>query len=140
MRSIWLFLALAGTAPRLLAQSASTDSATIVNLELELTRLLKAGKFEQYAAHLTPDYTLTTPNGRLLHRAEALAGWRARGPGTHMVPSAMWVRVYGDAAVLTAEVGSGRAGGARSRITKLFVRQGQQWQLAALHSSRIAAN
>lgn len=140
MRSLWLLLALAGTAPRLLAQAASTDSATIVALELELTRLLEAGKFEQYAAHLTTDYTLTTMDGRLLHRAEALADWRARGPGTRMVPSAMWVRVYGDAAVLTAEVGVGRGGGTRSRITKLFVRQGQQWRLAALHTSRIGAS
>jgi uncharacterized protein DUF4440 len=139
MRSIWLLLALAGTAPRLLAQAASADSATIVDLELKLTHLLEAGKFEQYADHLTSDYALTTMDGRLLHRAEALADWRARGPGTHMVPSAMWVRVYGDAAVLTAEVGSGRGGG-RSRITKLFVRQGQQWRLAALHSSRIGAS
>jgi len=46
--------------------------------------------------------------------------------------------MYGDAAVLTAEVVSEDGGKrSRSRITKLFVRQGHHWRLAALHSSPI---
>lgn len=138
MRGLALLVALSVMAPRLFAQTASADSAAVVQLELELTRLLEAGQFKQYAEHLTEDYALTTPDGQLLSRAEALAQWRARGPGTKMIPREMWVRVYGDAAVLTAEVVSGGAQGKRSRITKLFVRLGKQWRLAALHSSGIA--
>ena len=42
--------------------------------------------------------------------------------------------------VLTAEVVSGGPEGTRSRITKLFVRQGQHWRLAALHSSGIGGS
>ena len=135
MRGFIVFAAVSMMAPPLGAQTISTDSAAIVRLELELTRLLQAGKFEQYAQHLTKDYALTIPDGRLLSRAEALAEWRARGPGTRMTPRGMWVRVYGDAAVLTAEVVTD---GERDRITKVFVRQGKEWRLAALHSSRIA--
>lgn len=66
--------------------------------------------------------------------------WRARGPGMHMTPTRIWVRIYGDAGVLTAEVVAGDSGKRnRSRITKLFVRQGQHWRLAAWHSSPIGA-
>jgi ketosteroid isomerase-like protein len=139
MRAIPLLVALVIVTPRLLAQRNSADSAAIVRLELELTRLLEAGQVEEYAEHLTPDYALTTPDGQLLSRSEALAQWRARGTGVSMIPHEMWVRLYGDAAVLTAQVESGSSH-RRSRITKLFVRQGQRWRLAALHSSRIGAS
>jgi ketosteroid isomerase-like protein len=140
LRAFALVLVLAAIAPRVLAQTASADSAAIVRLELELTDLLATGQFDRYAEHLTADYALTTPDGRLLTRPEALAQWRARGSGSRMAPRGMWVRMYGDAAILTAEVGSGSEGGQRSRITKLFVRQGQQWRLAALHGSRVGAS
>jgi hypothetical protein len=91
----------------------SADSAAIVRLELELTHLLETGQFDRYAEHLTDDYALTAGDGQLLSRAEALAQWRARGPGTRMTPRGMWVRLYGDAAVLTAEVVSGGPDGTR---------------------------
>ena len=135
MRVLGLVAAVIVLAPRLLAQTTPADSSAIVRLELELTNLLETGQIDRYAEHLTGDYALTTADGRLLTRPQALAQWRARGPGTHMIPRGMWVRIYGDAAVLTAEVVTGGAGGKRARITKLFVRQGQEWRLAALHSS-----
>lgn len=139
MRALRVFAAFAILASPVLAQTTSADSAAIVQLELELTRLLETGQLDRYAEHLTDDYALTRPDGRLLSRAEALAQWRARGPGARMTPRDMWVRVHGDAAVLTAEVVAGDAEGRRSRITKLFVRQGRQWRLAALHSSGVEA-
>jgi ketosteroid isomerase-like protein len=137
MQALAFLVAVSYMAPRLIAQTPSADSVAIVRLELELTRLLETGQFDRYADHLTQDYALTTPDGRLLSRAEAVAQWRGRGAGTQMTPRDMWVRVYGDAAVLTAEVVSGGTAGKRSRITKLFVRQSRQWRLAALHSSSI---
>lgn len=139
MRALGVVTALTVMASPVFAQARpSADSAAIVRLELELTHLLETGQFDRYAEHLTDDYALTAGDGQLLSRSEALAQWRARGPGTRMSPRGMWVRLYGDAAVLTAEVGV--AGGPdcpRNRITKLFVRQGQHWRLAALHSSCI---
>jgi len=138
MRALGVVTALTVMASPVFAQAPpSADSAAIVRLELELTHLLETGQFDRYAEHLTDDYALTAGDGQLLSRAEALAQWRARGPGTRMTPRGMWVRLYGDAAVLTAEVVSGGPDGTRSRISKLFVRQGQHWRLAALHSSGI---
>ena len=140
MRSvIAALLVLTVAAPlRSQAPSRSADSAAIVALELELSRLLEAGAWNAYAAHLTADYARTTLQGTLERREEALAAWRVQGAGVHLVPTDMWVRVYGDAAILTAIVSSGSAQRPRrGRITKTFIRQNGQWLLAALHSSLI---
>lgn len=140
MRSVIATLLVAAVAAPLRAQapSRSADSAAIVALELELSRLLEAGAWNAYAAHLTADYARTTLQGTLEHRDEALAVWRARGAGAHLVPTDIWVRVYGDAAILTAVVSSGSAEHPRrGRITKTFIRQNGHWLLAALHSSLI---
>jgi hypothetical protein len=86
------------------AQTASADSAAIVALELEMSRLLAAGRVDEYATHLTSDYARTTRQGILERRDAAPASWRARGPGGLMRPAELWVRVYGDAAVLTGSL------------------------------------
>ena len=52
-----------------------------------------------------------------------------------MKPRELWVRVYGDAAVLTGTVGGADTSGPAIRITKTFVRQQGHWLLAALHGS-----
>jgi hypothetical protein len=46
------------------AQSTSADSAAVVALELELTRLLAAGRIDEYATHLTANYARTTRPGQ----------------------------------------------------------------------------
>ena len=139
MRYGVLVLASLALAPQLHGQSTSADSAAIVALELELSRLLAAGQVDEYATHLASDYALTTQEGKLEERDVALASWRARGAGAVMRPTDLWVRVYGDAAVLTGVVGGAHPSGPRTRITKTFVRQQGQWRLAALHSSGISA-
>ena len=68
----------------------------------------------------------------------ALKSWRTRGAGGLMRPIDLWVRVYGDAAVLTGVVAGADTSTPRTRITKTFVRQQGQWLLAALHSSGIS--
>jgi hypothetical protein len=111
-----------------------TDAKAIVSLELELCDLLARGSFDEYAGHLTSDYALTTGQGEVLSRQEALAWWRARGPGDKMTPSEMRVSVYGNTAILRARV-AGPDG--VDRITKTFVRIKGKWLLAALHVSPI---
>ncbi len=118
-------------------QVTSADSAAIVALELEMSRLLAAGKIDEYATHLAPDYARTTRQGRLERRDEALASWRARGPTGPAQPIDLWVRVYGDAAVLTGAVAGADSTAPAIRITKTFVRRRGQWLLAALHGSGI---
>ena len=138
MRYCLLVFASLALAPRVHGQNTSADSAAIVALELEMSRLLAAGQVDQYATHLAPDYARTTQQGKLENRDAALASWRARGAGSVMKPTDLWVRVYGDAAVLTGVVGGADPNSPRSRITKTFVRQRGHWLLAALHGSAIA--
>jgi hypothetical protein len=118
-------------------KGAPGDAKAIIALELELTDLLARGAFDEYASHLAPGYVLTTEQGQVLTRSEALAGWRARGPGDRMTPSEMHVRVYGDTAILSARV-VGTDSSTPDRITKTFVRINGKWMLAALHVSQIA--
>jgi len=118
-------------------QTASADSAAIVALELEMSRLLAEGRVDEYATHLTSDYARTTREGKLERRDAALASWRGRGPGGPIQPAELWVRVYGDAAVLTGVVAGADTSAPRGRITKTFVRQHGQWRLAALAGSGI---
>jgi hypothetical protein len=138
MRSGFLVTVAFACAQPLCAQNASADSAAIVALELEMTRLLAAGRVNEYAQHLTADYARTTRQGALEQREAALESWRARGASGLMRPSELWVRVYGDAAVLTGIVARVDMSAPRTRITKTFVRREGRWLLAALHSSAIA--
>jgi hypothetical protein len=137
MRSGVVLLAGLAFASPLSGQAASADSAAIVALELEMSRLLAEGRFDEYATHLTADYARTTARGVLEGREAALASWRGRGPAGSMRPVDLWVRVYGDAAVLTGVVGGADSTAPRTRITKTFVRQQGRWRLAALHGSAI---
>ena len=137
MRFVALILSGLALARPLLGQSASADSAAIVALELEMSRLLMAGRIDEYATHLTADYARTTRQGKLERRDAALASWRSRGAAGPMHPTDLWVRVYGDAAVLTGTVPGGDSSRPGIRITKTFVRQQGRWLLAALHGSDI---
>ena len=137
MRHAVFFLVGLALSQPLNGQSASADSAAIVALEVELSRLLAAGQIDQYATHLTSDYARTTPQGRLERRDAALASWRSHGSTRPMQPADLWVRVYGDAAVLTGVIDAPDVGATRLRITKTFVRQNGRWLLAALHGSVI---
>ncbi len=122
---------------QLSAQQASADSAAIVALELEMSRLLVQGRIDEYAKHLTTDYARTTRQGLVEGRDAALASWRARAPTGPTQPLDLWVRVYGDAAVLTGAIAGADTRAPRLRITKTFVRQHGRWLLAALHGSEI---
>jgi hypothetical protein len=121
----------------LAAQRASADSAAIIALELEMSRLLMAGRIDEYATHLTSDYARTTREGVVEGRDAALASWRARGPAGPTQPVDLWVRVYDDAAVLTGAIADADTGAPRIRITKTFVRQQGRWRLASLHGSEV---
>lgn len=139
MRKSVTIFALLALVPPVSAQVASADSAAIVALELEMNRLLMSGRIDEYATHLTSDYARTTRRGVLEGRDAALASWRSRGPTGPTQPVDLWVRVYGDAAVLTGAIAGADTSAPRIRITKTFVRQHGRWRLAALHGSEIPA-
>jgi hypothetical protein len=136
-KSVLIIVGLA-FAQSLFAQGTSADSAAIVALEHEMSRLLTAGHIDEYATHLASDYARTTRQGIVERRDAALASWRARGPTGPTNPIDLWVRVYGDAAVLTGAIAGADTSAPSIRITKTFVRQHGKWLLAALHGSEIA--
>ena len=82
MRHGVLVLAGLALAQPLHGQRASVDSAAIVALELEMSRLLMAGQVDEYAAHLTSDYARTTRKGTLEGRDVALGAGGRVGPVT----------------------------------------------------------
>lgn len=137
MRKSVLIIAWLTFVQPLSAQRASADSAALVALELEMSRLLMAGRIDEYATHLDLDYARTTQQGILESRDAALASWRARAPTGPTQPVDLWVRVYGDAAVLTGAIAGADTSRPQIRITKTFVRQDGRWLLAALHGSEI---
>ena len=135
-KSVLVIVGLACVQP-LSAQRASADSAAIVALELEMSRLLVQGRIDEYATHLTSDYARTTRQGVVEGRDVAVASWRARGPTGPAQPVDLWVRVYDEAAVLTGAIAGTDTSAPQIRITKTFVRQHGRWLLAALHGSEI---
>jgi hypothetical protein len=83
-----------------------------------MSRLLMARRIDEYATHLTSDYARTTREGIVEGRDAALAGWRARGPAGPTQPVDLWVRVYGNAAVLTGAIADADTSTPRIRITR----------------------
>jgi len=75
MRNGVLVIAGLVCAQPLYGQTASADSAAIVALELEMSRLLAVGQVDEYATHLTSDYARTTRQ-EALERRDARAGGR----------------------------------------------------------------
>jgi hypothetical protein len=116
----WLFALLLLGGVRAQGCHGSNDADTIMTLELKLTKLLEQGSVDEYARYLTVDYVLTTSQGEIIDRDQALTFWQQRGPGYRMTPSQMRVRIYGNTAILTARV-VGPDGETGERITKTFV-------------------
>jgi hypothetical protein len=95
MHCVALILSGLALARPLLGQSASADSAAIVALELEMSRLLMGGRIDEYATHLTADYARTTRQGKVERRDAALASWRSRGKAGLMQPTDLWSEYMG---------------------------------------------
>jgi predicted enzyme related to lactoylglutathione lyase len=122
---------------------SSADKAVVFfevdNLERVLAEVESRHLVQHEASAAPPWAVLHDPEGHNVLLLEAPApSWGARGAGGVMRPTDLWVRVYGDAAVLTGVVTGAETSGPRSRITKTFVRQQGEWRLAALHSSGIS--
>lgn len=92
---------------------------------------------------LTEDCTLVGPLGFVLDKAQMLDRFRS---GALVYRSLEWaedaVRAYGDAAVSVGCVTQhaayqGHPADGRFRVTQVAVRDGDRWQLAALHYSPV---
>lgn len=96
---------------------------------------------EFFRSLLTEDFTAILADGRLIDRAEflreAMARPQVKGFEVHDVS----VRLYADAAVVSAWVSYSKLDGSpvRTRYFDLYVRRLGQWRLASVQWTRIAA-
>jgi ketosteroid isomerase-like protein len=140
------------TAAALLALLAPTlGRAADADTEKEIARLSRQAidarlKADTAAldAILADDYVGISPSGEVATKAEGL---RALKDGTlhfdSIEPSEVKVRVYGDAAVLTARghvkvTYQGRADTLSVRVTEVYVKQGGTWRCVSSQVTRIA--
>jgi uncharacterized protein (TIGR02246 family) len=97
---------------------------------------------EAVAKFLTDDFTSIATSGRRSTKQQYLDGLRANPAPVKMLHEEVQIRVYHDTAIITGRSTVTRAAdGAQvglTRYTHVYVKQGQQWKLAAMHNSTIA--
>jgi ketosteroid isomerase-like protein len=128
--------------PALKADNAA--SASVEKLELDLAKLLIAGKWDEYLGYLSEDFVGTAANGKIEHKAQA---WEEFHSGNNkmldMIPEELQVTAYGDTAVVTGHVSIlGRQNGkvitTFSRVTDVFVQRQGRWFLVASQATAVA--
>ena len=121
--------------------SANADVIAVADikaLEQRLCRLLVDRRYHEYALYLADDYVRMSSSGDVETKQQVLESFKDQKTVLlSLVPEAMEVRVYGDAAILTLkltiQVQSGEGVEARfSRVTKTFVRRAGRWYLASM--------
>lgn len=90
---------------------------------------------------LAEEYVFTTPIGSTLNRAERLEAIQAgRRPIQDLAYQGLDVRVYGETAVVLgryAETAVGGGAGEEGRLTNVFVRRDDRWQMVAGQNTRV---
>jgi ketosteroid isomerase-like protein len=124
--------------------SSAADQDVIWKLEQEWAAALVKVDMAVINRITSPEWTLTTPEGRVVPKAETD---RALLAGDVKFMSfkidELKVRVYGHVAIvhgLETEKSSsfGEAGSGRYRFTDVFIKEGGQWKCYATHTSKVA--
>jgi ketosteroid isomerase-like protein len=119
--------------------------AEIKALELKLTELIVSAGWDEYAKHLASDYLRTRENGQVENKDETMASLRDVKRNVivmEMEPSTLAIRIYGDAAISSAEFTirvreSGQVKSRRTRHTGAFVKRDGEWRLVAEQATLI---
>ena len=125
------------------AQAAGTEQQ-ILDLEKEARAAAIRGDSTFLERHSTDDYMATNPRGVVRSRAEAIADLKSGTlKYTAIDVDDQKVRVYGDAAVLTGHSTvkatlNGQDISGEYRVTRVWVKQGGEWKVAAFQSTRVA--
>lgn len=146
MRPI-LFLALVtliAVAPAFAQGNAEQQIRDLEKQSLEAAERATGHAFAE--RYLADDFFFTDPMGRIMTKAQILARPKSTpGKGTMMEVDDQQVRVYGDTALVTGRVTFTSADSPKpdsrpaARYTRVWVRQGGNWQLVAEQLTRIAA-
>jgi ketosteroid isomerase-like protein len=122
------------------AAPSSPDEAAVRALDDAFTRAFPACDVAAYRSILADDFRSILADGRAIGRDEFLRQ-AAESPGvSDFRTEEVTVRVYGDAAVVTGQVGYRRNGvQVRSRHTDVYVRRDGRWRMVSAQFTRIAA-
>ncbi|MGA2694201.1 MAG: nuclear transport factor 2 family protein [Opitutaceae bacterium] len=131
----------ASAGPARAAEAAGADLAALRQLNDDYVKAFLACDVARFQKILADDFSGVLADGRLIDKAEFLRQAKeppdARGLRLHDVA----IRIYGDAAIITAYVTYRRADGTpvRTGYTNLCVRRGGSWAVAWVQWTRIAA-
>ena len=115
----------------------------LIKLENESNQAWVKRDVEAYARLLADDYIETDPNGIMATKAEELELVRSTETTvTSAIADDFWVRVYGDAAVVTFRLTvknliNGKETTGQERFTDTWIKRDDRWQCVAVHYSRI---
>jgi uncharacterized protein DUF4440 len=132
-----LYPATAQEQPRLQNDDNPETVAEIKTLEVRLSALIVAGKWDEFAKSIASGYVRTIGEAKPENREQALATLRSGEPKVvAMIPEEMEVRLYGDAAILTAHLTltarqDNRVRERHAWMTEVFIRRTSSWFLAA---------
>ncbi|MGH9813329.1 MAG: nuclear transport factor 2 family protein [Candidatus Acidiferrales bacterium] len=120
------------------------EKEELIDLSHAWDRAMVENDAEAIGRYMADDWVIIGSDGRVGDKATFLALVKS-GALTHDVMEShdLNVRVYGDAAVVTARgVSEGKYQGQpfreRERVSCVFVRQGGQWRCVLTHLSRLA--
>jgi ketosteroid isomerase-like protein len=124
--------------------SATNDAEQVSRLQSELVDAYIHHDISALQRILADDYVFTNDRGEVETKEKVLANFKTGGDRTisSYVIHDPKVRVYGDAAIMTYRYTSkeqykGRDEGGTFRITRVFIRMGNGWQMVAGHETRI---
>jgi ketosteroid isomerase-like protein len=125
------------------AQAGGTEQQ-IRELETQARAATVRGDSTFLESHATDDYMVTNPMGVVRTKADAISDLKSGViKYTAIDVDDEKVRVYGDTAILTARSTikgtlNGQDVSGPYRVTRVWVKQGGEWKLAAFQSTRIA--
>ena len=127
-----------------LFQSSSADTEELLRLERVWNLAHEKGDAKPLQELWAEDIEIAVPKMAVMTKAEALNFFRSgRMKFDHYETSAIKVRVYGDAAVVTGRLTRTRSTlGVTTmddwRFTKVYARQSGRWRVVAFHASDAA--
>jgi uncharacterized protein (TIGR02246 family) len=146
MKSLILTAVLGVLSSAVFAQNAADAAAVekeVRQLEEQLRAAAVKGDAAAFERLLADDYTSTSMNGLTRSKGEVIADLKSGAQKTESVSlENVKVRVYGDAAVLTADRTTkstlrGQDNSGRQREVRVFVKRDGRWQAVVMQTTAI---
>jgi hypothetical protein len=125
------------------ADNPSSTKAAVEKLEVDISKMLIAGSWEEYGNHLAGEFVRTSSHGDLENKQHA---WEEFRPGHNklldMIPEELQVVTYGDTAVATSHVSilsrqNGKVITTFSRFTDVYVQREGRWYMVASQATPV---